>query len=303
MRRRTAAQRAAESEPTGVPLEGQYTHPADDAPPAREQSAFTMTYRLIEDLQRVRLAHGNRTRQVLPKIPGHVQPPRGLPSWDAFFKVSAETLETEEKRLLKLALKLCEDHPIGRWMLAQKGIGPALAVSILGELWPLEQFASVRKMWYYAGLAVTPEGTAVRRRKGVRANWNSRLKVRMYLFGVSVLKAGDSPWRTLYDTRKAYEIARAPILLDTPGMNAPGDDLETEPGAHTRADSPSVAAPGLGAPPSSDGPSSSAPEPVTAMSKRQIHYRALRVVEKALLKDLWRLAHGQEPLIGSPIPN
>lgn len=246
-------------------------------------------------------------------IPDHLTPPRGTPSWEAFFKRSAEVLDEEEKRVLKLAERLLKDDPIGQWLLAQRGIGPALGVSILGEILPLDRFASPRRLWAYAGLSVDDQGRAVRRRKGVRANWNSRLKTRLYLFGVSILKCGDSPWRTLYDTRKAYEIARAPVALDSHVINAPGDESEDAgaqiptdsqmtdaPGAHGSHGDHTLTEPGLGAQSMTEGQSPVAPEPGAPkpLSKLQIHYRALRVVEKALLLDLWRLSRGQAPLVG-----
>ncbi|MDZ4346133.1 MAG: transposase [Candidatus Binatia bacterium] len=165
---------------------------------------FRLTYRMIEDLQRVRLAHGNRMRQVLPLIPATIKPPRTYASWDAFFQESALRLEAEETRLLSLAKSLLKDNPVGTWLLSQKGIGPALGVSILGECWPLSRFASPRKLWAFAGLHVGEDGKAIRRKKGQKSNWNSRLKTRLYLAAVSFVKCGG-PWRAVYDQRKAYE--------------------------------------------------------------------------------------------------
>lgn len=312
---------------------------------------FRTVYRLIEDIQRVRLSHGNRIRQVLPLIPDHINPPRGTPSWESFFKVSADILEGEEKRVLNLAKKLLENDPIGAWALAQKGVGPSLAVSILGECWPLDRFANVQKLWAFAGLHVDKEGKAVRRKKGVKSNWNSRLKTRMWLFSTSVLKSGGV-WRDLYDHRKAYEYARIgaqcpaadqrPSALDpdmagaqssadsqasyvpsqdasgaqttivSPSLTAPAQPLDgaqarsdlhspdapvdDSSGAQTMDDPHCVTAPGddeLG-----DARQSVAAPEEHALSKLHLHNRAMRFVQKAMLKDLWRVAHNQEPLVG-----
>ena len=228
--------------------------------PPREEHIYRVIYRLVEDLQRVRISHGHRIRQALPLIPGTVVPPRGSESWKAFFEHSAEALQSEERRVLSLVHKLLKHDPLGSWLLSQRGIGPALAVSILGECMPLERFKNPSKLWAYAGLHVI-DGKAARRQKGQRANWNTRLKTRMYLFAVSVLRAGDSPWRALYDQRRVHEAARAG-----------------------------------GAPVDTDALQEIVPaEPLRLIVQ---HKRALRIVEKALLLDLWRVAHGEVPRVG-----
>jgi len=254
---------------------------------------FKLVYRLVEDLQRVRLAHGNRIRQVLPLLPASVKPPRPFSAWGAFFAASVDTLETEEQRILRLAERLVKENPVGEWLLDQHGIGPALAVSILGECWPLTRFKSPRCLWAYAGLHVGPEGKAVRRAKGQKANWSGRLKTRLWVFTTSVIKTGG-PWRTLYDQRKAYEVSKTPVSA----QNTVSSQSEFEPdtpraGAQTGDDRHTT-----------DAPSGERGDAQTsldghirgALSKLHIHNRAIRFVQKALLKDLWRVAHGQPPV-------
>jgi Transposase IS116/IS110/IS902 family len=237
--------------------------PADVSlrPPPTEESVFRLLYRLIEDIQRVRLSHGNRVRQVLPLIPPTITPPRTIPTWEAFFKISAETLAQEEARLLSLATQLLKQDPVGRWLLAQKGVGPALAVSILGECWPLSRFRNPGKLWAFSGLDVA-NGVGVNKahprmtadgEKSYRWNW--RLKTRLYLFGVSVVRAGG-PWRDLYDQVKAVELeklGRAHNPDDDPEVSPPpgrpqsvADDRGTHPvpgGAHGTPDAPMSSAP------------------------------------------------------------
>ena len=102
--------------------------------PVGPEDVFRLVYRTLEDLQRVRIAYGHRIRQVIPLLPTAIQPPRSWPSWEAFFKDSAESLVQEEARILKLAEALLKQSEEGRWLLAQHGMGPAIAVSILGEV-------------------------------------------------------------------------------------------------------------------------------------------------------------------------
>lgn len=236
--------------------------PADvSRPEPAEESVFRLLYRLIEDLQRVRLSHGNRTRQVIPLIPPSVTPPRTIPTWEAFFKVSAETLAQEEARLLALATHVVKEDPVGRWLLAQKGVGPALAVSILGETWPLSRFKNPGKLWAFGGLDVT-HGVGVNKahpritRDGEKSyRWNWRLKTRLYLFGVSVVRAGG-PWRDLYDQVKAVELEkleRAHAHIDAQKVSAPPGRPHREDATQT-----TISAPG-GAPKTLDIQSGSAP--------------------------------------------
>ena len=299
--------------------------------PCEPDDLFRLVYRLIEDLQKVRLSHGNRVRQVLPLIPPHVSPPRGVPSWEVFFKTSAEVLEGEEARVLKLAARLLRDDPIGRWLLAQKGIGPSLAVSILGECWPLSRFRNPQKLWAYAGLHVR-DGLGVKRRKGQRANWNARLKTRCWLFSQSILKAGG-PWRDLYDARKVYEYQKVGRVFEAEMTaqqvcesaetqrvfrEADAAGIFEEAGAQTETDAQGRIAPGLpdsvgahdvadagGAQartdlhdsdvPADSEPGDAHPGPDTQtsrpLSRLHLHNRALRFVMKRLLRDLWVVAH------------
>jgi Transposase IS116/IS110/IS902 family len=343
----TQSHRAPGGPPT---LEGLDELIVTPEPPA-EESLFRLTYRLVEDLQRVRLSHANRTRQVIPLIPAVVQPPRGVPSWGEYFSGTALALATEEARLLALARRLLETDPLGQWLLSQKGVGPALALSILGETWPLTRFKNPGKLWAFAGVDVS-EGVGVnknhpRLREGEKVyRWNWRLKTRLYLFGVSVLRAGDGPWRTLYDERKAFELMKLGVTggaqvfngareedapagalqaVDAHASDAPGgaqhaSDTQVKlppAGAHAEHGAHDTLAPGgaptpdallgaqrLSAPAGPDLEADRAqqthddPQSIQPVGLRgHAHQRALRYIAKAFLLDLWRVAHGQEPLV------
>jgi len=251
------------------------------------ENLFRLVYRMVEDCQRVRLGHANRIRQVLPLIPATVSPPRGHRQWEDFLGTFAVLLQEEEQRLLKLAERLLKDEPVGAWLLAQKGIGPALGVSILGEVWPLTRFQSPRRLWAYAGLHVGDDGKAVKRKKGTKANWNARLKTRLWLFVQSVMKAGG-PWREIYDERKRYEYERI-------GLQGPSDShivVEADPpdrGSHSV----------IASHPSHETANEVAGDThgvidnhkTDEFSRLHLHNRAIRFVMKRLLKDLWCVAH------------
>jgi hypothetical protein len=97
-------------------------------------------------------------------------------------------------------------------------------------------------------------GVAAKRRKGQRANWSTVAKMRAYLIAESCMKQRRSPYRGLYDRRKAAtadRIHRVPCpQCDGKGATADGTPWRD---GHRHAD-------------------------------------ALRIVAKAILRDLWLAA-------------
>ncbi len=101
-----------------------------------------------------------------------------------------------------------EDDIYNEWLVDIKGVGPILSVGLISWIGDIERFATISKLWAYAGLHVTPEGRAVKRKRGQQSNWNSRLKTHCWKIGESFVKqkADKSGYRTLYDTfRKEYD--------------------------------------------------------------------------------------------------
>jgi hypothetical protein len=94
---------------------------------------------------------------------------------------------------------------------------------------------------------------AARRRKGIKANWSDEIKKRAYLVAESCMKQRTSPYRALYEKRKANTEGRVHAV------------------ACVRC-GPS-GKPALIGSPWSDG---------------HRHADALRIVSKAILRDLWR---------------
>jgi hypothetical protein len=81
---------------------------------------------------------------------------------------------------------------------------------------------TISALWAYAGLAVDPEtGQAVRRKVGVKSNWNPFLKAKMvFVLGGCLLKA-NSPWRRFYDNyRHRKENQRVSVCMLCNGEGA-----------------------------------------------------------------------------------
>lgn len=294
-------------------LGGAQTRTGDQSTSApAEDSLFRLVAGLVEDLQKVRLGHANRIRSALPRIPETIKPPRGVPNWEALFKQSSEAFEEEEHRLVKLGKALLEADDVGRWLLAQQGLGPALALRILGRVHPLSNFRRVRGLYAYCGLDVTvdKEGRSV----GVNRShprmvvgedgaakaaykWDWKLKVALFLFGQSLLKS-KGPWRDLYDARKPLELAKVGLGA---GVQTRSDDhLSGELGAepHIKDDgrrSDEVGA-DAGDAQKMNGDHAGHEPPAKGL-RAKAHHRTLRYVQKRLLRDLWRVGHGEVAVI------
>lgn len=143
---------------------------------------------------------------------------------------------------LKRALRKCGIHP---WVKAQVGLGEKQVARLLGAIgdpyWHLaeDRPRTVSELWAYCGLHVLPAspgapdthrtsaggaqtsdpgrprtdthtsvaGVAAKRRKGQRANWSTDAKTRAYLVATSCIKQARSPYRAVYDTRRAHTAA------------------------------------------------------------------------------------------------
>ncbi|MBI4145234.1 hypothetical protein HY493_03435 [Candidatus Woesearchaeota archaeon] len=82
-----------------------------------------------------------------------------------------------------------ERFPVGRWALAQYGIGPIISAGLLAHI-NIEKAPHVGHLWSFAGLAA---GQDKKWTKGTKRPWNARLKVIMWKCGQSWLKFSGRP--------------------------------------------------------------------------------------------------------------
>lgn len=116
-------------------------------------------------------------------------------------------LKEIEKSIYNHSKSFNEDHDIyNEWLKGVKGIGNVLAAGLISWIGDIERFATISKLWAYAGLHVDKKGRAVRRSTGQKSNWNSRLKTHCWKVGESFVKQKDSGYRDLYEQfRKEYD--------------------------------------------------------------------------------------------------
>jgi len=205
--------------------------------------------------------------------------------------------QVEHDATLNLQRKV-RKHPLGAWAKGQRGVGEKQLARLLAAIGdPYINSAkgeprTVSALWAYSGLHVLPGGhsasdahtssaagdqhrdtdrvpsgdpksvvgVAAKRRKGERANWSTKAKMRSYLIAESCIKQLGQQCRDGHVVAEAHLRDAVPACSCSP-YRVVYDRRRT----HTSATHPEW----------TDGHS---------------HNDALRVVSKEILKDLWRAA-------------
>lgn len=232
----------------------------------------------LDDFERTRIATENRVRS-LRQVKGM----EGTPE-EARLQAMVEglaALEHGAELELKRALRT---HPLGPWVKATIGVGEKQGARLLAAIGDPADRRTVSQLWAYCGYHVLPVGhstcdtqsesadgdpssdigqtsgetqtrfvgVAPSRNRGQKANWNATAKMRAFLVAESCIKQRTSPYRSVYDAgREKYAESVHPTACRRCG-----------PSGHPAAEGS----------PLSDG---------------HKHARALRLVSKAILRDLW----------------
>jgi hypothetical protein len=247
---------------------------------------------VLDDLEKVRIANENRLRQLTRNVVDSDGEERGfgLSTDHPDVKRLAAMVEVlgkvEHDATLNLQ-RMMRKHPLGPWIKAIKGVGDkqgARLLACIGDPYWNDQFnrpCTVSELWAYCGYHVLPtdqngsdtqtsaaggnltsgnpdQGAVVRvaasRVRGQKANWSTEARTRARLIAISIVRSGG-PYREVYDQgREKYANA-----------------------VHT-ATCRNCGSPGKPAPVGSE------------LSDGHKHARALRLVSKAVLRDLWREA-------------
>ena len=130
-----------------------------------------------------------------------------------------EAFEIQEKTMEKALAKQLKKHPLHPWIKSQIGLGDKQMARLLGVIrdpyWnELHQRPrTVSELWAYSGLHVI-DGQGAKRRKGQQSNWSAEAKSRIYLIAVSCIKQSKSPYRAVYDGRRAHTAITHPDWTD-----------------------------------------------------------------------------------------
>lgn len=262
---------------------------------------------VLDDLERTRIANENRLRQLTRDEPDADGEERGFgltldqPQVAALADVVAALGKLEHQSTLNLQ-RAVRKHPLGPWVKATVGVGEKQGARLLAAIgdpyWNTlyDRPRLVSELWAYCGLHVhpaaqrvtdpqrcdggggkqgdpgqtrsephsRPAGVAPTRARGQRANWSTVAKTRAYLVAESCIKQARSPYRAVYDdgrTKYADAIHAAPCRRC--------------------------------------GPAGKPADTGTPLSAGHQHARAMRLVMKEILRDLWaesrRLHNGTQP--------
>lgn len=259
-------------------------------------AVLTILSDALDDLERTRIANENRLRQLTRTEADSDGEERGFglslehPQVSRLAEIVTSMQKLEHEATLNLQ-KTMRTHPLGPWVARTKGVGEkqgARLISIIRDpYWNdlHDRPRLVSELWAYCGLHVLPAaqstpdaqagsggggskpgdadlspsgahfgpvGVAPSRQRGVKANWSQDAKMRVYLVAASCIKQSSSPYRPIYDeARLKYETS----IHQVPCKRC--------------------------------GPSGHPALPGSPLSKGHQHARAMRLVMKTILRDLW----------------
>lgn len=113
-----------------------------------------------------------------------------------------ERFQQNESDMIRVLNNYAKNSQVGRWALAQKGIGPILAAGLLAHI-DMAKVNSVSSIWRFAGLDPTCVWN-----KGEKRPWNGELKTLCWKIGESFVKVSgydDAFYGKLYIERKDWE--------------------------------------------------------------------------------------------------
>jgi hypothetical protein len=178
----------------------------------------------FSDTEQIRIATANRLRILTLDEADKDGVMRGWqltethPSVEAL-RAQLEAFEKLEKEMEKALAKQLKTHPLHPWIKSQIGLGDKQMARLLGVIrdpyWnELHQRPrTVSELWAYSGLHVI-DGQGAKRRKGQQSNWSAEAKSRIYLIAVSCIKQCKSPYRAVYDDRRAHTANTHPDWTD-----------------------------------------------------------------------------------------
>lgn len=204
---------------------------------------LNMLAAMVSDTEAIRKSTQNRLRQLLrdePDVDGVFRGfalPMQHPIVVTTQQILLAQLKAEEFAIKELEKRMAK-HPLGPWIAKTPGVGKKQGARLLSAIgdpyWHVKSQRSrtVSELWSYAGYSTCPVepdselaskgvlSVAVRRKKGVRANWSTEAKTRAYLVAESCIKQvgsekrARSPFRDVYEERRAHTKATHPEWSD-----------------------------------------------------------------------------------------
>ncbi len=229
-------------------------------PEPTDYATIAIFAEIVDDLEKSRIANENRLRQLTRSAEDSDGEIRGFglaldnPKVQDLVQLVAGVAALE-KQATKTLEKSMLHHPLGAWVKATTGIGLKQGARLLAAThdpyWNglHDRPRLVSELWSYCGLR--GDQPTVRQR-GVVSNWSSDAKMRVFLVAESCMKNRNSPYRSVYDEGR-LRYAEATHVGDCKRCGPSGK--------------PALAG--------------------SALSDGHKHARAMRLVMKEILRDLW----------------
>jgi hypothetical protein len=276
-------------------VQGEPGRTMSDAKPTKAASGPASIYDLLllaadvlDDLERARIANENRLRSLTRPTGAYGKGASAmLPEVQSLTQI-VETLRAAEHQAELQLRRLLRETPLADWQRRTVGIGERQLARLLALIGDPADRPNPAKLIAYCALHVI-DGAAPRRKDGVKANW--RAKTRALLLAESCIKHPNSPYRPVYDR----------------GREACKDRVHDRRCQNTKYLAPSARSSGRA---STNGCGTREHpewgEIGSPWRPGHQHRHALRVVAKAILRDMWaesrraRANEGAEPA-GAPL--
>lgn len=232
----------------------------------------------VGDLEQIRIAAENRLRT----LTDDTEWGKGLSPDSREAQAIAATvgqLQALEHGAVLQLKRAMRAHYMGPWVKANVGVGEKQAARLLATIgnpyWHSrdDRPRTVSELWAFCGLHVWSNpahalagthaingGVAPTRTRGVKSNWSADAKMRTYLIAESCIKQRTSPFRPVYDA----------------GREKYAESLHQHECKRC-------------------GPKGKPALVGSLLSAGHQHARAMRLVMKELLKDMWRFANPNLP--------
>lgn len=126
----------------------------------------------------------------------------------------SKKLETSYTPLMTRYIKT---QPIWEWLNKVKGIGSILASNVLYKFGHCETYRQVSSLWKHCGLHVQEDGTAPKRQRGVKLDFDLKLRTLCWKIADSFVKQRSQPYRRIYDAEKRRQLS----LMENDAPNKP----------------------------------------------------------------------------------
>lgn len=249
--------------------------PVGGGGPILRDPTLALAADVVDDLERVKIANQNRLRTLTAQDEyGH-----GMsiehPDVKRLAALVKALEDAEHQATLNLA-RVMRHHPLGEWVKNSKGVGEKQAARLLAAIgdpyWNdlHDRPRRLRELYAFCGMNVVGTsahstgdsqswigaGSAPTKQRGERVTWNPDARMRLWLIASKCVMVGHGgPYRTIYDE----------------GRLKYADTLHAEECKRC-------------------GPKGQPAQPGTPLSASHQHARAVRLIAKQILRDLWTAA-------------